>query len=165
MKGVGGAKEVRRVIDVEEVERERDELVRGRPIANEDGGWDVVGSFEASSSRGTSPSVQQRWRMTDFVAHYKAINTIPSNMSTRAHSHLCSLRREPSRGGFFRPGGNQKNKDTHWSMLFGAAPTFSNLVLRTGSLPPSSDSLNWDTISRRSGGSLAQNLRTAGVTR
>ena len=36
--GVGGANEVRRVIDVEEVERERDELVRGRLIVNADGG-------------------------------------------------------------------------------------------------------------------------------
>ena len=35
--GVGGANEVRRVIDVEE-ERERVELVRGRLIANADGG-------------------------------------------------------------------------------------------------------------------------------
>ena len=48
VEGVGGANEVRRVTDVEEVERERDELVRGRPIENEDGGWEV-GSFEASS--------------------------------------------------------------------------------------------------------------------
>lgn len=36
--GVGGANEVRRTIDVEEVEREREELVRGRPIVNADGG-------------------------------------------------------------------------------------------------------------------------------
>lgn len=36
--GVGGANEIRRTIDVEEVEREREELVRGRLIANEDGG-------------------------------------------------------------------------------------------------------------------------------
>lgn len=35
--GVGGANEVRRVIDAEE-ERERVELVRGRLIANADGG-------------------------------------------------------------------------------------------------------------------------------
>lgn len=60
VEGVGGANEVRRTTDVEEVERERDELVRGRPIVNEDGGWDVVLSFEASSGWGTSPSVQQR---------------------------------------------------------------------------------------------------------
>lgn len=60
VEGVGGANEVRRVIDVEEVERERVELVRGRLIVNEDGGWDAVGSFEASSDWGTSPSVQRR---------------------------------------------------------------------------------------------------------
>jgi len=60
--GVGGANEVRRTIDVEEVERERDELVRGRLIANADGGWDAARSFEASfpSGWGTSPSVQRR---------------------------------------------------------------------------------------------------------
>jgi hypothetical protein len=69
--GVGGAKEVRRVIDVEEVERERDELVRGRPIANADGGWDAARSLEASftSGWGISPSVQRRWRIIDLVAH------------------------------------------------------------------------------------------------
>ena len=50
--GVGGANEVRRVIDVEEVERERDELVRGRPIPNADGGWDTARSFEASFASG-----------------------------------------------------------------------------------------------------------------
>lgn len=62
VEGVGGANEVRRTIDVEDVERERDELVRGRPIVNEDGGWDVVRSLEASfpSGWGTSPSVQRR---------------------------------------------------------------------------------------------------------
>lgn len=38
LEGVGGANEVRRTTDAEEVERERDELVRGRPIPNEDGG-------------------------------------------------------------------------------------------------------------------------------
>ena len=60
--GVGGANEMRRDIDAEEVERERDELVRGRPIPNADGGWDAVRSFEVSfaSGWGTSPSVQQR---------------------------------------------------------------------------------------------------------
>ena len=60
--GVGGASEVRRVIDVEEVDRDRDELVRGRPIPNADGGWDAASSLEASftSGWGTSPSVQRR---------------------------------------------------------------------------------------------------------
>jgi hypothetical protein len=60
--GVGGANEVRRGIDMEEVERERDELVRGRPIANADGGWDAARSFGASfaSGSGISPSVQRR---------------------------------------------------------------------------------------------------------
>lgn len=60
--GVGGANEVRGVIDTEEVERERDELVRGRPIVNADGGWDAARSFETSfvSGWGTSPSVQRR---------------------------------------------------------------------------------------------------------
>lgn len=69
--GVGGANEVRRVNDVEEVERERDELVRGRPIANADGGWDAARSLGTSftSGWGTSPSVQRRCRMTDLVAH------------------------------------------------------------------------------------------------
>ena len=38
VEGVGGANEVRRVIEVEEVERERVELVRGRLIENADGG-------------------------------------------------------------------------------------------------------------------------------
>lgn len=38
MEGVGGANEVRRVIEVEEVERERVELVRGRFIENAEGG-------------------------------------------------------------------------------------------------------------------------------
>ena len=61
-RGVEGANAVRRAIDVEEVERERDELVRGRAIANADGGWDTARSFEASfaSGWGTSPSVQRR---------------------------------------------------------------------------------------------------------
>lgn len=69
--GTGGASEVRRIIDVEEVERERDELVRGRLIANADGGWDAARSFEVSlaSGWGTSPSVHRRWIMIDLVAH------------------------------------------------------------------------------------------------
>jgi hypothetical protein len=52
VEGVGGAKEVRRAIDVEELERERDELVRGRPIINDDGGWDAARSFAASLASG-----------------------------------------------------------------------------------------------------------------
>ena len=67
MTGVGGANEVRRAIDVEEVERDRDELVRGRLIenadgGNADGGWDAARSFETSFAPGwgTSPSVQRR---------------------------------------------------------------------------------------------------------
>ena len=35
-------------------------------------------------------------------------------------------------------------------MLSGALPTCNNFALRTGSLPPRSESLNWDTISLRS---------------
>jgi len=68
VEGVGGANDVRRV---EEVERERVELVRGRLITNEDGGWDIARSFEASfaSDWDTSPSVQRRCRITDLVAH------------------------------------------------------------------------------------------------
>jgi len=50
--GVGGANEVRRVIDAEEVEREREELVRGRPIVNADGGWGTPRSFGASFASG-----------------------------------------------------------------------------------------------------------------
>lgn len=39
----------------------------------------------------------------------------------------------------------------HWSILFGAVPTLCSLVFKTGSLPPNSESLNWEIISLRSG--------------
>lgn len=60
--GVGGAKEVRRMIDVVELERESVELVRGRLSVNEDGGWDVARSFGTplNSGSGASPSAQRR---------------------------------------------------------------------------------------------------------
>lgn len=44
--------------------------------------------------------------------------------------------------GLSEPWTTGRHNSTHWSILFVAVPTFSNLALSTGSPPPSSDSLN-----------------------
>lgn len=83
--------------EMEEVDRAREEMVRGRCCAETDTGECIVGDATGSGAgSSSSPSCRWRWMTTDLVAHFRSrleVNVV--NVRDDKYRHLSPLRREP----------------------------------------------------------------------